>query len=52
MGLDIANKADRSKISALLKTWIKNGALVVVDGLDDKREKRNFIEVGTADDCA
>jgi hypothetical protein len=35
----------------LLKTWISTGIFVVVEGLDDKREKRNFIEVGTpADD--
>jgi hypothetical protein len=48
MGLDAANRAHRAKISALLKTWIKNGMFKVVDGLDDHREKRNFIEVGEA----
>jgi hypothetical protein len=26
--LDVTNKAHRAKISSLLKTWIKNGALV------------------------
>lgn len=46
LGLDVANKAHRAKISALLKAWIKNGVLVVVDGLDDNREQRSFIEVG------
>ena len=35
----------------LLKTWIQNGMFVVVEGLDEKREKRSYIEVGTwADD--
>ena len=48
MGLDVANKAHKAKISALLKTWIKKAMFKVVDGLDDHREKRNFIEVGEA----
>jgi hypothetical protein len=48
MGLDAANKAHKAKISALLKTWIKNGMFKIVEGLDDHREKRNFIEVGEA----
>ena len=52
LNLDIATvpekviKANRAKISTLLKAWTKNGALVVVEGLDDKSEKRPFIEVG------
>jgi hypothetical protein len=51
LGLDGANKAHRAKIAGLLKTWIGSGALAVVEGLDDRREKRSFIEVGTpADD--
>ena len=49
--LDATNKAHRAKIAGLLKTWISTGMLVVVEGLDDRREKRMFIEVGTpADD--
>jgi hypothetical protein len=44
--LDPKDKADKAKISALLKTWIANGMLTTVEGLDDKREKRSFIEVG------
>ncbi len=48
--LDATNKAHRAKISALLKTWIANGALAVVEGLDAKREKRNFIEAGQSDE--
>jgi len=51
LGLDPTNRADKTKIAALLKTWIENGMFVVVEGLDAKREKRSFIEVGTpADD--
>lgn len=46
LGLDPANKAHKAKIAALLKTWISTGMLAVVEALDAKREKRNFIEVG------
>jgi AAA domain-containing protein len=48
MGLDPTNKADRAKVSALLKTWIAKGMFNVVDGEDDKRMPRKFIEVGEA----
>ena len=46
LGLDIEKQADRKRIKALLKSWIDNGALVEVDGLDEKRKARTFIEVG------
>ena len=49
--LDTSNKAHRTKIAGLLKTWIKNGMLVVVEGEDASRRKRSFVEVGApADD--
>jgi hypothetical protein len=44
--LDANDKAARSKIRELLKTWIKNGMFVVVEGLDNKRERRSYVEVG------
>jgi hypothetical protein len=51
IGLDVANKAHRAKIVVLLKKWIANGMLVVVDGKDERHETRSFIEVGKpADD--
>jgi hypothetical protein len=46
MGLDATSKAHRTKISAMFKMWTANGMFVVVEGLDAKREKRNFVEVG------
>lgn len=46
LGLDPQNKIYRAKIKAVLKAWIANGMFVVVEGLDDKREKRSFVEVG------
>jgi len=48
LGLD--PKADKTKIAALLKAWVASGMLVTVDGLDDRRERRSFIEVGTPAD--
>ena len=49
MGLDVANKAHKAKIAGMLKTWIKNGSLVVVEGEDEQRKKRSFVEVGSAE---
>ncbi|WP_267381775.1 MULTISPECIES: AAA family ATPase [unclassified Sphingomonas] len=38
---------DRAKINALLRTWLGNGALVVVERRDpDKREMKKYVEVG------
>ena len=49
--LDPTNRAHKAKTAALLKTWIKTGMLVIVEGEDGSRRKRSFIEVGTpADD--
>jgi len=45
--LDPKDKSAKAKIGALLKEWTRNGMFAVVEGLDDKREKRSFIEVGT-----
>jgi hypothetical protein len=51
MGLDHTDKADRAKVSGLLKTWIEKGMFKVFDGEDATRNKRKFIEVGEkADD--
>jgi hypothetical protein len=46
MKLDAAKKHDRAKISRLLKIWLSTGMLVVVEGEDEQRKKRSFIEVG------
>jgi hypothetical protein len=40
-------EADKAKIIALLKIWIESGALVVVEGEDEQRKKRSFVEVGS-----
>ena len=46
LGLDCENKRDQTRIKAVLKTWLDNGALVVVEGRDDAGKRRPFVEVG------
>ena len=46
MHLDAGEKKDKAKIIRLLKTWIATGMFVVVEGEDDSRKKRSFVEVG------
>ena len=44
--LDVNSKAHRAKIGALIKVWLSTNMLVVVEGQDEKRRPRTFIEVG------
>jgi hypothetical protein len=44
--LNIRSDADRKKIRGLLAVWLKTGRFVVVDGTDENRHPRQFIEVG------
>jgi hypothetical protein len=46
LSLDPTNRGHKAKIIAMLKTWIANGMFVIVEGLDEQRRKRSFIEVG------
>jgi hypothetical protein len=39
-------ETQKAKIVALLKAWVESGALVVVEGEDEQRKTRRFIEVG------
>lgn len=41
------DKADRQRIARVLKTWIANGMFVTVEGQDEGRKTRTFVEVGT-----
>jgi hypothetical protein len=45
MDLNIENKKDKAKVSAMIKAWLSAGSLIVVDGEDDKRMVRKFVEV-------
>ena len=44
--LDIDAEASRKRISGLLKEWLKNGALEVVERDDENRRPRKFVVVG------
>jgi hypothetical protein len=44
--LETADKRQKAKISGLLKVWIQNGALKIVEGKDEKGTARSFVEVG------
>jgi hypothetical protein len=50
LGLDVERNGDRSRIRAMLKTWIANGALIVVTGTDERRRQKSFVEVGRSAD--
>lgn len=45
LSLDVEDARDKAKIKACLKMWIASGAFRVVDGLDEKRNSRKFVEV-------
>jgi hypothetical protein len=42
LGLDPDPEADRKRISALIKEWVKNDVLREVEGQDEKRNTRAF----------
>lgn len=46
LGLDIADKVVRARVSSLLKVWTKTGALTEVRVPDDKGRMRPAVEVG------
>lgn len=45
LDLDTGDKFDKAKIIAMLKVWLKAGSLVVVEGKDENRIIKKFIEV-------
>ena len=46
LGLDPTNKPHKSKITGMLNAWLATGMLVVVEGEDETRRKRPYVEVG------
>jgi AAA domain len=50
MRLDLDKKADKAKVKGLIDIWLKSGALIIVEGEDDKRNPRKFVEVKPDDD--
>lgn len=46
LGLDVEDRVTKEKIKGLLKRWIKEGALRVVEEKDAHGEDREFIKAG------
>jgi hypothetical protein len=44
--MDADEPRDRKRIIGMLKEWIKNGVLEVVESEDEQRRKRKFVVVG------
>jgi hypothetical protein len=44
--LDLDTTADKVKVKSLIRGWLKSGELVKVEGMDEQRKARTFIEVG------
>jgi len=44
--LDAEDQRDKKRIIGMLKEWVRNGVLEVVEGEDAKRMKRKFVVVG------
>ncbi|MFS0736949.1 AAA family ATPase [Sphingomonas sp. 1P06PA] len=46
LGLDLNDRKQRSRVAALIKAWVREGALEIVEMEDSKRNKRPFVVVG------
>jgi hypothetical protein len=49
LDLNVDEKTDKAKINGMLNAWRSAGALVVIEGQDERREVRKFIEVREED---
>jgi hypothetical protein len=45
LALDLDNKSDKAKVSGLIKVWLSQGSLVVVEEMDEKRMPKKFVQV-------
>jgi hypothetical protein len=45
LNLSLDSAPDRARVVGVLKAWIAAGSLVVVEGKDEKRETKKFVEV-------
>jgi hypothetical protein len=46
--LDLDNRADKAKAAGLVKIWIREGSLIVVEELDEKSMPRKYVQVADA----
>jgi hypothetical protein len=49
LGLDVEVPADKAKIVGLIKAWLSAGSLMVVEGYDEQRRSREFVQVCDAE---
>jgi len=47
LAIDLDDPASKQRVKTMVRTWVKSGALKVIDGTDDKSRKRKMVEVGT-----
>lgn len=45
LGLDLTSPAARMKTRAVVDSWIEEGKLALVQGVDDRRRPRSFVEI-------
>jgi hypothetical protein len=45
LDLNVESKPERAKVNGMIKAWLSAGSLVVVEGEDEKRMSRKFVEV-------
>lgn len=50
LGVDVDEPQGRARVRAMLKTWLKTGALEVVQGFDESRRQRAFVIVGKGEE--
>ncbi|MCD2324984.1 helicase RepA family protein [Sphingomonas sp. IC-56] len=46
LGIDADSKPGKARLRQIIRTWIDNGALIVVDGKDERRKPVKFVQVG------
>jgi hypothetical protein len=51
LGLDLGSKAAKKRVKTLLDTWVSDGLLLVVEGMDGRSEVRKFIATGRSVDA-
>lgn len=47
LGMSLGKTSDKARIKAMIEEWLRTGALVEEEALDDKRKPRPFVRVGT-----
>jgi hypothetical protein len=48
LAIDLDDKAGKAKVNGLIKIWISQGSLVIVEEPDEKRMLRKYVRVADA----